>query len=91
MFEQTIDQPYRRRGLSKKGWAKMLLFYAVISFASFFLFRHLSNKDAQIAKREVVVAGTVVKSTKERATQRTTHFSSKETGCQGVMTATTST
>lgn len=61
MFDQTVEQPYRRRSLSKKGWARMLLFYLVVSVALIFWFRHLADKDAQIAKRESVVTGTIVK------------------------------
>ena len=61
MFDQTADQPYRRRGLSKKGWARMLLFYMVVSVALIFWFRHLAEKDAQIATRESVGAGVIVK------------------------------
>lgn len=60
MFDQTVDRPYHRRGLSKTGWAKMLLFYLVVSVALIFYFRHLANKDAGIAKREIVITGTIV-------------------------------
>jgi len=60
MFEQTVDQPVVRRGLSKKGWAKYLLFYLVVSIGLILLFGHLSSKDALIAEREKIVTGTIV-------------------------------
>src|SRR5664279_5101703 len=46
MFEQTVDQPAVRRDLSKKGWAKYLLFWLVVSVGLIFLLGHLSSKDA---------------------------------------------
>lgn len=61
MFDQTVDQPYRRRSLSKKGLAKMLLFYVAICIAFILWFHHLANRDAQIAGRERIVIGAITK------------------------------
>jgi hypothetical protein len=60
VFDQTTEQPVVRRGLSRKGWAKMVLFYCAASYVLIILFDHLAYRDDQIATRERIVTGTVL-------------------------------
>jgi hypothetical protein len=83
MFDQAVERPYSRRGLSKRGWARMLSIYVAGCVVLILWFHHRADQDQQLASREKIVSGKILEIQKGRSDSARYTFQFQGTAYQG--------